>query len=143
MGRCHDGAVQTRPAGCPALETERLLLRPFRDDDLDDYFAVLDTPEVRRWLHLPAGLTRSDAWQRMAGFMGQWALRGTGQWASSGPVGEWHGATIGGFDMNVGAAQTVGETKGLAPEHDPDRVGDDHLVSGPCLEAVDGAGRWP
>ena len=81
MGRCHDGAVQTRPAGCPTLETERLLLRPFRDDDLDDYFAVLDTPEVRRWLHLPAGLTRGDAWQQMAGFMGQWALRGTGQWA--------------------------------------------------------------
>ena len=73
--------VETRPAGCPTLETEHLFLRPFRDDDLDDYFAVLDTPEVRRWLHLPAGLTRGDAWQQMAGFMGQWALRGTGQWA--------------------------------------------------------------
>ena len=35
MGRCHDGEVQTRPASCPTLETERLLLRPFRDEDLD------------------------------------------------------------------------------------------------------------
>ena len=39
---------------CPTLETERLVLRPFRDDDVDDYFAVLDSPEVRRWLHLRA-----------------------------------------------------------------------------------------
>ena len=25
---------------CPTLETERLVLRPFRDDDLADYFAM-------------------------------------------------------------------------------------------------------
>ena len=31
---------------CPTLETDRLVLRPFRDDDVDDYFAVLDSPEV-------------------------------------------------------------------------------------------------
>ena len=66
---------------CPTLQTDRLILRPFRDDDVDDYFAVLDTPEVRRWLHLPAGLDRSGAWKQMAGFLGEWTLRGTGQWA--------------------------------------------------------------
>ncbi len=66
---------------CPTLETERLVLRPFRDDDVDDYFAVLDSPEVRGSLHLPESLDRSDAWQQMAWFLGQWALRGTGQWA--------------------------------------------------------------
>jgi len=39
---------------CPTLETERLVLRPFRDDDLADYFAMEDSPEVR------AGLGTSD-----------------------------------------------------------------------------------
>ena len=66
---------------CPTLETDRLVLRPFRDDDLDGYFAVLDSPEVRRSLHLPDNLDRSDAWQQMAWFLGQWELRGTGHWA--------------------------------------------------------------
>ena len=66
---------------CPTLETDRLVLRPFRDDHLDDYFAVLDSPEVRRSLHLPDNLDRSDAWQQMAWFLGQWVLRGTGHWA--------------------------------------------------------------
>ncbi len=66
---------------CPTLKTDRLVLRPFRDDDADDYFAVLDSPEVRRSLRLPESLDRSDAWQQMAWFMGQWVLRGTGHWA--------------------------------------------------------------
>ncbi len=65
----------------PVLETERLTLRPFRDDDLDAYFAVMDTPEVRRWLHLSENFDRDTAWEQMAAFAGQWALRGTGQWA--------------------------------------------------------------
>jgi len=74
---CHDGRV---PA-CPTLTTERLLLRPFCDDDVDDLFAVMDTPEVRRWLHLPDHYGRDDAWSQIAMFVGQWELRGTGNWA--------------------------------------------------------------
>ncbi len=68
-------------SACPTLETENLILRPFKDDDVDDYFGVLDSPEVRRWLHIPESLDRSDAWQQMAWFLGQWELRGTGHWA--------------------------------------------------------------
>ena len=68
-------------SACPILETENLILRPFKDDDVDDYFGVLDSPEVRRWLHTPESLDRSDAWQQMAWFLGQWELRGTGNWA--------------------------------------------------------------
>ena len=66
---------------CPTLVTERLVLRPFHDDDVDAYFVVLDTPEVRRSLHLPEALSRDDAWQQMAVWRGQWELRGSGQWA--------------------------------------------------------------
>ena len=68
-------------SACPTLETKNLILRPFKDEDVDDYFGVLDSPEVRRWLHIPESLDRSDAWQQMAWFVGQWELRGTGHWA--------------------------------------------------------------
>jgi len=37
--------------------------------------------EVRRALHLPDDYSRADAWRGMAHWRGQWALRGTGQWA--------------------------------------------------------------
>ena len=66
---------------CPTIETDRLVLSPFRDDDLDDYFSMMDTPEVRRWLHLPKTFDRDAAWAQMAGLVGQWMLRGTGLWA--------------------------------------------------------------
>ena len=65
---------------CPTIETERLLLRPFREDDLDDYTAVLQAPEVRASLHTP-DVGRVEAWLGMAQQLGQWELRGTGQWA--------------------------------------------------------------
>ena len=66
---------------CPTIETERLLMRPFSDDDLDDYFAMMDSPEVRRWMHAPREFDRDAAWAQMAGLAGHWALRGTGLWA--------------------------------------------------------------
>ncbi len=69
------------PSPCPTLETERLVMRPFRDSDLDDYAAMLTTDEVRAALHLPDDLGADQAWESMAVFLGQWALRGTGQWA--------------------------------------------------------------
>jgi RimJ/RimL family protein N-acetyltransferase len=49
-------------SACPRLETDRLILRPFIDGDVDDYFAVLNTAEVRQALHLSESLDRSDAW---------------------------------------------------------------------------------
>jgi RimJ/RimL family protein N-acetyltransferase len=66
---------------CPTLETERLLLRPFEENDVDAYTAVLQSPEVRALLHLPDDVGRYEAWLGMAQQLGQWELRGTGQWA--------------------------------------------------------------
>jgi [ribosomal protein S5]-alanine N-acetyltransferase len=66
---------------CPTVETERLVLRPFRDDDVDAYTAVLQSPGVRASLHLPDDVGREQAWLGMAQQLGQWELRGTGQWA--------------------------------------------------------------
>jgi ribosomal-protein-alanine N-acetyltransferase len=67
---------------CPTIETERLILRPFRDDDLDAYTEMLQTPEVRASFHLPVDVGRELAWSAMAAGVGQWELRGTGQWAA-------------------------------------------------------------
>lgn len=66
---------------CPTVETERLRLRPFRDDDLDRYLAIHRTAEVRAALHIDESFGREDAWNQMAAWLGQWALRGSGQWA--------------------------------------------------------------
>ena len=56
-------------------------MRPFRESDLDAYTAVLQTAQVRAALHLPDDVGRERAWAGMAAWLGQWQLRGTGQWA--------------------------------------------------------------
>ena len=63
------------------LETERLVMRPFHERDLDAYTAMLQTPQVRKALYLPDDIGRDAAWTQMATWLGQWELRGTGQWA--------------------------------------------------------------
>lgn len=66
---------------CPVVETERLVLRPLVESDLDRYFEIHDHPAVRASLHLPDSFSLDDAWAQMASMRGQWALRGSGQWA--------------------------------------------------------------
>jgi ribosomal-protein-alanine N-acetyltransferase len=66
---------------CPTLTTERLILRPFDESDLEAYTDMLMAPEVHRAFHLPTTFTRADAWLGMAAWRGQWELRGSGQWA--------------------------------------------------------------
>ena len=66
---------------CPTVETERLLLRPFRESDLDAYTAMLQAPGVRASLHLPDDIGPEKAFEQMSMWLGQWQLRGTGQWA--------------------------------------------------------------
>lgn len=68
-------------SACPTLETDRLILRPFRESDLPAYTDLLQTKEVRTSLHLPADVGRQHAWMQMAMWLGQWELRGTGHWA--------------------------------------------------------------
>jgi len=67
---------------CPTVETERLVLRPFRESDLDALTRVMQAPAVRASLHLPDDVGREEAWSGMAASLGQWELRGTGQWAA-------------------------------------------------------------
>jgi len=63
------------------LETERLLLRPFRDTDIDAYAAMCADPDVMRYVGDRGVLSRDDASRQMAMLVGHWHLRGFGMWA--------------------------------------------------------------
>jgi len=65
----------------PTLSTERLLLRPFRNADLEEYAKIFSDPEVVRFLGDGKTLSRADAWRQMAVILGHWELRGYGMWA--------------------------------------------------------------
>lgn len=63
------------------LQTERLVLRLFRESDLDAYAEMCADPEVMRYLAGGKPLSRADAWRNMAMILGHWQLRGYGLWA--------------------------------------------------------------
>jgi len=63
------------------LQTQRLLLRPFRDTDIDAYAAMCADPDVMRYVGRRGVLSREDAWRQMAMLVGHWQLRGFGMWA--------------------------------------------------------------
>jgi RimJ/RimL family protein N-acetyltransferase len=65
----------------PELRTERLVMRGFRDEDLDALAEISADGEVTRWVGDPDGLSREETWRRIAYFVGHWELRGFGQWA--------------------------------------------------------------
>jgi RimJ/RimL family protein N-acetyltransferase len=64
----------------PTLDTERLVLRMFRDSDTDAYAEMVADPEVMRFLG-GKPMTREEAWRSMAMVVGHWHLRGYGFWA--------------------------------------------------------------
>lgn len=64
----------------PTLETERLILREFREGDLDAHAATLGDEEVMR--HIGGKpVAREDSWRRLLMGIGMWSLVGTGPWA--------------------------------------------------------------
>lgn len=75
----------------PTLETERLVLRPLREDDLDGYAAMMADPEVVEFLGT-APMDRADAWRQLAYFLGHEALRG---WSNNAVVDRSTGRFLG------------------------------------------------
>jgi len=62
------------------LETDRLILRMWREDDLEPYAEMCGDVDVMRYL-ASKPMTRSEAWRNMAMMIGHWHLRGYGMWA--------------------------------------------------------------
>ena len=63
------------------LETPRLRLRMFGEEDFDSYAEMMADPEVMRYLPQGGPLSRPEAWRNMAAVVGHWHLRGFGPWA--------------------------------------------------------------
>lgn len=65
----------------PTVETERLVLRAFRTDDLDAFAAMSADAEVMRYIGSGDTVDCNGSWRTMAGFNGHWSMRGFGMWA--------------------------------------------------------------
>jgi RimJ/RimL family protein N-acetyltransferase len=65
----------------PTLETERLLLRQFHEDDFEALAAIHADPEVMKYLGDGRPKSRAETWLMMASYLGHWELRGYGLWA--------------------------------------------------------------
>ena len=66
----------------PILDTDRLILRQFRAEDVEAYASMCADPQVMEFLSADGGpLSRADAWRQMSMFLGHWQLRGYGTWA--------------------------------------------------------------
>jgi RimJ/RimL family protein N-acetyltransferase len=95
-----------------SLRTERLVLRQFRDDDLDAMAAIWADPEVMQ--HIGEGQTRDRAASEalLARFQRHWDEHGFGLWAvvppgADEPVG-WAGLSVPAFLPSVMPAVEVG-----------------------------------
>lgn len=64
----------------PVIETERLLLRCHRADDLAACASMWADPAVTRYLGRDP-LTPEEVWARLLRYVGHWALLGFGFWA--------------------------------------------------------------
>ena len=63
----------------PTVSTDRLVLRPFTEEDLDGWADIVADEETARYI---GGVqSRDDPWRSIAMYLGHWALRGYGQWA--------------------------------------------------------------
>jgi len=64
----------------PRIETERLVLRPWRKDDREKYFAILQEPAVFRHF-APEPMGMEECWRRLMAAVGGCQLNGFGGWA--------------------------------------------------------------
>lgn len=65
----------------PVIESKRLMLREFREQDLNHYAEMCSNKLFRQYLGDGKTLSREDTWKVMSSILGHWHLRGYGIWA--------------------------------------------------------------
>lgn len=65
----------------PRIETKRLILRGFEEEDLDTYAEMCSDSDVMRYIGTGITLSRAESWRNMTMIIGHWYLRGYGLWA--------------------------------------------------------------
>jgi RimJ/RimL family protein N-acetyltransferase len=63
----------------PTLETDRLILRAWTAADAAPFAVICADEELMRYVG--GVMNQTDAWRRMAVYVGHWTLRGFGPWA--------------------------------------------------------------
>lgn len=63
-----------------SLETQRLILRQFRDDDWHALHAYFSSPEATRFT-VGRAFTEGETWRTMCSMVGHWQIRGYGPYA--------------------------------------------------------------
>lgn len=92
------------------IETERLVLRPYREADFEELYALWSDPQVIAHVG-GVPLTREQAWHRLLRYAGHWAVKGYGMWRAESRDGAFVG-DIGIFEGRRG----LGERFDSAPE---------------------------
>ena len=63
-----------------SIETERLILRTFKEDDWRDLYVLYSDAETTKYT-IRRTLNEDDTWRTMAAFIGHWQLRAYGPYA--------------------------------------------------------------
>lgn len=68
-------------SGMPTIETQRLFLRMFTPDDLDDLYRLFTDPDVMRYVGKGELMSRHDTETALISIIKHWERHGFGRWA--------------------------------------------------------------